>query len=158
MFSYDLDCVDRKVLHCLQENARSVSSESIGERAGVSASTVRNRIDRMREAGVIRGFHPEIDYDRAGYSLHYMFLCDVREGNREEIVEGVLSEVAGVVRVGELIDGRFDVSVEVVAATARDLDRADGELERLGLEVKRGQAFKSTRSQPFGHLGDDDRE
>lgn len=43
----------------------------------MAASTVRHRIGKMQDAGIIRGFHPEIDYDKAGFSLHYLFMCQV---------------------------------------------------------------------------------
>lgn len=42
----DLDNVDRGILHLLQLDARNTTAQEIGDKTGVSPSTVRNRIDR----------------------------------------------------------------------------------------------------------------
>ncbi|MCF2241071.1 AsnC family transcriptional regulator, partial [Halobacterium salinarum] len=46
-----LDDLDRTILHALQRDARSTSSQDIADEADVSASTVRNRIGRLEERG-----------------------------------------------------------------------------------------------------------
>ncbi len=61
---HNLDDVDRGILHALQQNAREVTAAEMGDLVGTSASTVRNRIDYL-EDGVIRGYHPELDYGSA---------------------------------------------------------------------------------------------
>jgi DNA-binding Lrp family transcriptional regulator len=38
----------------------------MGDVVDVSASTVRNRIDRLEQEGVIRGYHADVAYDTAG--------------------------------------------------------------------------------------------
>jgi DNA-binding Lrp family transcriptional regulator len=43
----------------------------------VSASTVRNRIDRLEEAGVIEGYYPKINYERANFPLHVLLLSEL---------------------------------------------------------------------------------
>lgn len=55
----------------------------MSDRIGVSASTVRNRIEMMESEGVIRGYHPEIDYDAAGLQLHMLFICSAENPERE---------------------------------------------------------------------------
>jgi len=59
----------------LQQDARDTSTEIIGKYAGVTAPIVRNRINRMESSNVIRGYYPDSNYDAAGYSFHYRFLC-----------------------------------------------------------------------------------
>ena len=61
----DLDEVDRSILYLLQEDARGTSAEAMADKVGVSASTIRNRIDQLEDDGIIRGYHPEIDYEAA---------------------------------------------------------------------------------------------
>ncbi|WP_407067145.1 Lrp/AsnC family transcriptional regulator [Haloterrigena salinisoli] len=63
MGSSELDDRNRQILHLLQQNARSISTENIGRQIGIAALTVRNRLKKMEGAGIIRGYHPEIDYD-----------------------------------------------------------------------------------------------
>jgi Lrp/AsnC family transcriptional regulator for asnA, asnC and gidA len=50
---YDLDAVDRQIIRVLQEDGRT-SNVDIARRVGVSEATVRKRLDRLVDAGVIR--------------------------------------------------------------------------------------------------------
>lgn len=59
----ELDELDRGILHCLQEDARNNSAADIAEKVGVTANTVRNRIQRLEEEGVIQKYTPIIDYE-----------------------------------------------------------------------------------------------
>lgn len=45
--------VDRTILHALWRGARTTTADEMTEAAGVSASTVRNRIKKLEESGVI---------------------------------------------------------------------------------------------------------
>lgn len=36
---------------------------------------VRNRITALENAGVIKTYTPELDYERAGFSLRVQFIC-----------------------------------------------------------------------------------
>ena len=74
MTGIELDEVDRSILHGLQADARTTTAEEMGEKAKVSASTIRNRIKRLEDAGVIEGYHPHIDYEAANYQLHLFII------------------------------------------------------------------------------------
>ncbi|AWB26907.1 Lrp/AsnC family transcriptional regulator [Halococcoides cellulosivorans] len=50
-----MDEVDREIISILREDARTPYTE-IGERVGISEGTVRNRVDRLLEDGVIERF------------------------------------------------------------------------------------------------------
>jgi Lrp/AsnC family leucine-responsive transcriptional regulator len=130
----DLDNVDRCILHALQEDARTVSASTIAERLDVSARTVRNRIDRLEEAGVIRGYRLDVDYESAGYQLHTMVVCTAPVSKREEIAREVL-EVPGVIAVQEIMTGDENLNVEVVGIDGDDLSRITRDLNDLGLEI-----------------------
>lgn len=56
-----LDEVDRKILHYLVEDAR-VSQRALARAVGMSAPSVADRISRLEAAGVIRGYHAELDH------------------------------------------------------------------------------------------------
>ncbi|WP_293026987.1 Lrp/AsnC family transcriptional regulator [Natronococcus sp.] len=67
MASEELDEVDRAILYLLQEDARFNSAADIAGKVDVTANTVRNRIQRLEERGIIRGYIPLIDYEQADY-------------------------------------------------------------------------------------------
>ncbi len=148
METVDLDDIDRCILYSLQEDARNVSASTIAERVDVSARTVRNRIDRLEDAGVIRGYRLDVNYERAGYQLHTMVVCSAPISGREEIARAVL-EVPGVVAVREIMTGDENLNVEVVGTDGDDLSRITRDLNDLGLEINDEDIIRNEYYGPF---------
>ena len=63
-----LDRIGRKILAALQENARMPLSR-LGEIVGLSAPAVAERVKKLEEAGVIKGYHARIDPASMGRSV-----------------------------------------------------------------------------------------
>ena len=63
-----LDSVDRKILADLQDNGRMTNVE-LAARAGISAPPCLRRVRALEDAGVIRGYHADIDGDALGYTV-----------------------------------------------------------------------------------------
>jgi Lrp/AsnC family transcriptional regulator, leucine-responsive regulatory protein len=64
----DVDPINARLLFELQEDAR-VSVAELGRRVGLSSPAVAERIQRLEESGVIRGYHADVDPRALGYSL-----------------------------------------------------------------------------------------
>jgi Lrp/AsnC family transcriptional regulator, leucine-responsive regulatory protein len=149
----ELDDVDRGVLHLLQTDARNTTAEEMAERVGVSASTVRNRIEKLENAGVIRGYRPILDYERANLPLRVLFICTVRARERAEMGCEVMN-VKGVVTVKEMITSVDNLHVEAVGTDTTDLVRITDALQEMDLEIRSSELLKEERVQPFNfHLG-----
>jgi Lrp/AsnC family leucine-responsive transcriptional regulator len=63
-----LDGTGLRLLEELQRDAR-LSLAELGRRVGLSSPAVAERIKRLEGAGVIRGYHADIDPRRLGYTL-----------------------------------------------------------------------------------------
>jgi Lrp/AsnC family leucine-responsive transcriptional regulator len=63
-----LDSTDRLLLVELQNDAR-LSLAELGRRVGLSPPAVAERVARLTEEGVIRGFHADVDPRAVGYAL-----------------------------------------------------------------------------------------
>jgi Lrp/AsnC family leucine-responsive transcriptional regulator len=63
-----IDDVDRDLLAELQVDAR-VSLAELGRRVGLSPPAVADRVRRLVDEGVIRGFHADVDPRALGYAL-----------------------------------------------------------------------------------------
>lgn len=63
-----LDRIDRKILHDLQRNGRMTNVE-LAQNAGISAPPCLRRVRALEEAGVIRGYHAEIDPATLGFGI-----------------------------------------------------------------------------------------
>ena len=145
-----LDDVDRSILHQLQLNARQTDTE-IAEKVDVTSTTVRNRLDKLEEKGVIRGYHPEINYEQAGYPLHVMFVCTVNPNELESLAKQIL-DVQGVVTTRDLLGGERNVHVEVVAGTVREIEEIRNELVGLGMTINSSEIISKTQVQSWDHF------
>ena len=63
-----LDPTNRQLIAALQENAR-LSLAELGRRVGLTAPAVGERLGRLEQAGVIRGYHADVDPRALGYEL-----------------------------------------------------------------------------------------
>jgi len=66
-----LDAVDQAILEILSGDAR-ITNNALAERVGVAPSTCLARVKALRESGVLRGFHAEIDLGALGRPLQAM--------------------------------------------------------------------------------------
>ncbi|OVE86234.1 Lrp/AsnC family transcriptional regulator [Natronolimnobius baerhuensis] len=151
-FSFELDEVDRAILHELQADARTTTAEEMGEEAGVSASTIRNRIERLEDVGVIEGYHPHIDYEAANYQLHLFIICRVSPDERAKLAEEAL-KIVGTVTVREMLTGPSNLHIEAIAEDSAAVDTVTGKITDLGLEIMSTEIVKEEHVQPFNHFG-----
>ena len=63
-----LDTVDRKNLADLQDDGLMTNDE-LAARAGISAPPCLRRVRALEDAGVIRGYHADIDGEALGYTV-----------------------------------------------------------------------------------------
>ncbi len=72
----DLDDLDVKILRLLQSNSRIPFSD-ISRRLGVPEATIRYRVKKLLEKGVIRGFYTLIDPNKVGFPFSVIILADI---------------------------------------------------------------------------------
>ncbi|NJE26378.1 Lrp/AsnC family transcriptional regulator [Thermococcus sp. MV5] len=132
-----LDNIDKMILRFLQENGRMSYSE-VARRTGVPESTVRLRVKRLMEEGVIRKFAALINPFKAGYTIVAFIAVDVEPSKIKRAVEE-LSKLPEVDVLG-IATGAHDILMQV---TVRDLQELENFLiEKLG-KVK---GIKSTET------------
>jgi Lrp/AsnC family transcriptional regulator, leucine-responsive regulatory protein len=102
----DLDAFDRKILGVLVGDA-TVSYAELGERIGLSAPAVHERVKRMRRTGVIRQTSALIDPLAVGKPLLAFVHVDVRGW----CVSPELMAVAGLPEVEEVHSVAGDTSI-----------------------------------------------
>ena len=116
-----LDRTDRKIVAILQENAR-LSNKELAARAGIAPSTCSERVRRLEQAGVFRGYHADVDPGVLGIGLQAMIAVRLRRHSADE-VDGfrrhatAMPEVIGVSHV----TGANDFLVHVVVRDADHL-------------------------------------
>ncbi len=84
-----LDDLNRQLLDILQEDGR-ISYKDLGERIGLTPPAVADRVRKLEEAGVIRGYRALVDYEALGFPLLCIIRMKVPQSN-ETIDEKIAS-------------------------------------------------------------------
>ncbi|MFC4334569.1 Lrp/AsnC family transcriptional regulator [Salininema proteolyticum] len=117
----ELDAVDWEILRCLQSFGR-MTNRDLAARAGVAASTCQMRVRRLTEAGVITGYHADLDWSLLGSPVQAFLAVQVRPHRRPVVDAFVrhLREVPEVLRFYHLT-GPDDFLVHVAVADVESL-------------------------------------
>ena len=124
-----IDDVDQRIIASLVADARA-SYADIGARVSLSAPAVKRRVDRLRAAGVIRGFTAVIDPAAVGWTTEaFVELFCAGRTTPAQIAVAVrrLPEVVGAYTVS----GEADALVHLRAADIAHLEQT---LEKLRAE------------------------
>jgi DNA-binding Lrp family transcriptional regulator len=114
----NLDEIDHRLLHELQVDARRPNVE-LAEAASVSPSTIVNRLRKLEQSGVIRGYHADIDDAALGRNVEALVSVKLRP-KTPAAVEAFLDAVWSfdeTVAVW-LVTGEYDALVQL---SARDM-------------------------------------
>jgi DNA-binding Lrp family transcriptional regulator len=116
-----LDDIDRAILELLAADAR-ITNQRLAEHVGVAPSTALSRLRAMRERGVIRGFHAELNLAALGRPLQALIAVRLAVHAREQIdaFTSAVRHLPGVLMVFHLA-GATDYLVWVAARDAQDL-------------------------------------
>ena len=79
-----LDALDERILWELIKDAR-ISNAALAERLHVSASTTHARVKALRDAGVIRSSHIEVDFEALGMTVQGLVAVRLRAQARPEV-------------------------------------------------------------------------
>ena len=71
-----LDDIDRQILRDLQDHGRMTNVE-LAKRSGISAPPCLRRVRALEKAGVVRGYHADLDAEALGYNVHVLSLIHI---------------------------------------------------------------------------------
>jgi len=118
---YPVDDVDRALLELLARDAR-ITNQRLADRVGVAPSTALARLRSLRDRGVIRGYHAEVDLAALGRPLQALIAVRLAVHARDQIDDftSAVRQLPGVLMVFHLT-GVTDYLVWVAASDAQDL-------------------------------------
>ena len=120
----ELDAKDWQLLERLQADARLGYAE-LGRQVGLSAPAVAERVKRMEDAGVIRGYRAELDPAKVGYLIEAVIRlrCDGGICSRVGQVLAAIPEVLDYRRLAGEDSGSLRVIAQSVGHLEAVLDR-----------------------------------
>ena len=78
-----LDTINWLILEQLQRNSRMPLTE-IAKKIGTSSPTVSERIQKMEDAGVIKGYETKLNLEKIGYPMSVFISAKIRFGMLEK--------------------------------------------------------------------------
>jgi DNA-binding Lrp family transcriptional regulator len=112
-----LDRIDRAILETLRRDGR-ITYQALSERVGLSPRPCLERVRRLEQRGVIRGFTVLVDPSALGHdiiALAEIAIRDPRAGSRQRL-ERALCGNPSVVEL-QVVAGDFDYVARIVAPT-----------------------------------------
>lgn len=118
-----MDNTDEEILSILEEDGRA-SFTDIAERVGVSEGTVRNRVEKLQETGVIENFTININQDRGISSFISITVSTDREFDR------IISDFPRDIEVYELA-GDMDMLVKAERSSSEEINEVVDEIRAV---------------------------
>ena len=119
-----LDHIDQQILDALTRDGR-MSMRSLAEQLHISRANAYARVERLTDAGVIRGFRADVDPELSGLGTSAYVTLHLQQSHWRRIAER-LRAIPGVAHIA-LVGGDFDA---VLLLRARD----NADLRRIILE------------------------
>ncbi len=113
-----LDAIDRRLLSELQDEGR-VTNVELAQRVGLTAPPCLRRVRSLEEAGVIRGYHADLDAAKLGYTITVFALVSLKS-QAEDALRAFEDHMKLLPEVREchMLNGEIDFILKIVS---RDL-------------------------------------
>jgi Lrp/AsnC family leucine-responsive transcriptional regulator len=124
----ELDAIDRQVLTELQADAK-ISLKDIGEKVGLAAPSVMERVRKMEQAGIITGYHAVVDARSVGLDVAAFIGVSVRNHAVQTVEAFVLHEQQ--VLECHHVTGRHTLMLKVKVRDTRSLEHLIGRIRSI---------------------------
>src|SRR5690606_22451607 len=113
-----LDSIDRRLLAELQEEGR-ITNVDLARRVGLTAPPCLRRVRALEEAGVIRGYHADLDAPSLGFTIMVFAMVSLKS-QAEGDLRAFEQHIATLPEVREchMLNGEIDFILKIVS---RDL-------------------------------------
>lgn len=113
-----LDGIDRKLLAALQAEGR-VTNVDLARRVGLTAPPCLRRVRALEEAGIIRGYHAQLDASKLGFAITVFAMVSLRS-QAEQDLKAFEEHIRALPEVREchMLNGEIDFILKIVS---RDL-------------------------------------
>lgn len=118
-----VDDTDRRILRQIQAEPDAQASE-LAERAGVTPATFARRLERMRDAGIVKAIREQVDWRALGYAVEVSLRITLDKTEARAFDEFIQAarEVPEVISIGTFL-GRVDARLLVIARDMPEYQR-----------------------------------
>ncbi|AMX95438.1 MULTISPECIES: Lrp/AsnC family transcriptional regulator [Mesorhizobium] len=136
----DLDRIDRKILNVVQRNNR-LTTEELGELAGLSATACQRRLKRLRDAGVIEADVAIVSPEAVGRPL-LLLVSITLERDRADIIDRFKQAIR---RTPEIMNAYYVTGEAdfIITVSAQDMAEYEAFTRRFFYEHLEVKGFKT---------------
>ena len=118
-----IDETDRIVLKSLQDEGRLTNVE-LAARAGLTAPPTLRRVRALETAGIIRGYHADLNPEALGYGIMVFAMVSLKS-QAENDLRAFEEHVAGLppIRECHMLNGEIDFILKIVAHDLQEFQR-----------------------------------
>lgn len=138
--NHTFDAIDIKIITLLQQNAR-MSIKEIAQQVFLSSPAVSSRIERLEQAGVIRGYHAQMDPMLLGYHIRAFIQLNIDPVQKEEFYS-LIQSIPNVIECN-CITGKYAILLEVSYPSTEELDGFINKLQCFG-QTKTHMVFSTS--------------
>lgn len=138
------DLTDQKIISILQKDGR-ITMKHLGELINMSTPSTIDRVRRLEEAGVIKGYAAVVDYIALGYDMHIYIFVEVNQNKRPGLLEYIAKNqlIAGAHGVA----GSKDMVLDVYCRTS-EFNKLVDELRSFG-ETESNMIMEFIKEEPI---------
>ncbi|MEA2626205.1 MAG: Lrp/AsnC family transcriptional regulator, leucine-responsive regulatory protein [Candidatus Binatota bacterium] len=143
---FEPDDIDLGILTMLQENCRT-SLARIGEQVGLSPPSVNERIHKLEESGVLRGYHAAVDARLLGFDITAFIGVSI---NHPTLIQRFEAEVEAVDDVLEChhVTGSYSLLLKVKTENTSSLEQLISRIRSIeGVERTETMVVLSTHTE-----------
>jgi DNA-binding Lrp family transcriptional regulator len=117
-----LDRIDQALLEALQKDAQ-ISNKELADRVGLAASSCLERVRALRQAGVVRGAHADIDPRALGIEVQALIAVKLERNTDADALKKLIETLSRVTEVVHVlhVTGSADLLAHVVARDVEHL-------------------------------------
>lgn len=124
-----MDKIDYKIIELLQQNAR-YPLKHLAEEVYLSTPAVSARIEKLEEAGIIRGYSVDVNPLKLGYNIKAFINLEMSPTQKPEFYPFIAS--CPNVLECNCVTGKYSMLIKVAYHTTLELDAFIGELQKFG--------------------------
>ncbi len=124
-----LDEIDVKILETLQRDCK-IALARVGEQVGLSAPSVVDRIKKLEQAGIIKGYQAVLDSKELGLDVTAFIGVELGQVDGITELEGLVSALEGVLECHH-VTGQHTLLLKVKTANTASLEALISEIRTL---------------------------
>jgi Lrp/AsnC family leucine-responsive transcriptional regulator len=125
-----MDDIDKTLLTTLVDDGR-LSFQQLAALVHLSPNSTADRVRRLRQSGVLAGYHAELNLAKLGHSLGSLTDVKLKESADRHLFEQDLEDVSQVLSATHTT-GEFDYQLRIATRSSEELQSVIDTLRRIG--------------------------